>query len=108
MGKPSSLSREYCEFLAHHISEIAGYFWLCVGLWLIYRAVISKKPKPAILVGFVRLIRFVLVILTFGLLSGCSNPDPLAVASGRVFQLNPGHWQPSPQDLAGPPPVTNQ
>jgi hypothetical protein len=107
VGTPGWFSREYCGFLAHHIGQIAGYFWLWFGLWFIYRAVVSKKPKPAVVVGFARLVRFVLVILTFGLLSGCSNPDPLTVASGPVFQLNPGHWQPAPQDLAGPPAVTN-
>ena len=108
MGTPGWLSREYSGFLAHHIGHIAGYFWLWVGVWFIYRAVCAKKPKPALLVGFARLIRFLLVILTFSLLSACSNPDPLAVATGPVFQLNPGHWQPSPHDLASPPVITNQ
>jgi hypothetical protein len=27
------------------------------------------------------------------------------VASGPVFALNAGHWQPAPEDLAAPPVV---
>ncbi len=40
--------------------------------------------------------------------AGCANTDPLAVASGPVFALNAGHWQPTPQDLAAPPVVAKQ
>jgi hypothetical protein len=40
--------------------------------------------------------------------AGCANSDPLAVASGPVFALNAGHWQPAPQDLAAPPVVVKQ
>jgi hypothetical protein len=40
--------------------------------------------------------------------AGCTNPDPLAVASGPIFALNAGHWQPAPQDLAGPPVIAKQ
>jgi hypothetical protein len=54
------------------------------------------------------LLRFLLIIITFGLLAGCSNPDPLAVASGPLFALNAGHWQPTPQDLAAPPKVVDR
>jgi hypothetical protein len=38
-------------------------------------------------------------------LAGCANADPLAVASGPVFPLNPGHWQPSRQALVAPPTI---
>jgi hypothetical protein len=76
--------------------------------WVFYRGVLSKRPKPALIVGLGRVLRFVLVIMTFGLLSGCSNPDPLAVASGPLFALNVGHWQPAPQDLAAPPAVVQK
>jgi hypothetical protein len=40
--------------------------------------------------------------------AGCTNADPLAVASGPVFALNAGQWQPAPQDLAAPPVVVKQ
>lgn len=40
--------------------------------------------------------------------AGCANTDPLAVASGPVFALNAGHWQPTPQDLAAPAAVVKQ
>ena len=40
--------------------------------------------------------------------AGCANTDPLATASGPVFALNAGHWQPSPQDLTVPPLIPNQ
>jgi hypothetical protein len=76
-------------------------------LWAVYRQCLSSKPVPFIIRAPIKIMRVILAIVTFGLLSGCSNPDPLAVASGPVFQLNPGHWQPAPQDLAGPPAVTN-
>ncbi|MDE2342141.1 MAG: type IV secretion system protein VirB7 [Betaproteobacteria bacterium] len=52
--------------------------------------------------------RLLLIIITFGLLAGCSNPDPLAVASGSVFALNAGHWQPTPQDLSSPPKIVDR
>ncbi len=77
-------------------------------LWAVYRKFVSKKPLPAILAVPGRLFRLLLIIITFGLLAGCSNPDPLAVASGPVFALNAGHWQPTPQDLAAPPPIANR
>jgi hypothetical protein len=71
--------------------------------WVIYRGIFSKKP--ILVVGLGRVLRFVVVIMTFGLLAGCSNPDPLAVASGPIFALNTGHWQPTLQDLTAPPTV---
>ena len=77
-------------------------------LWAVYRKFVSKKPLPAILAVPGRLFRLLLIIITFGLLAGCSNPDPLAVASGPVFALNAGHWQPTPQDLATPPQVVDR
>jgi hypothetical protein len=40
--------------------------------------------------------------------AGCASTDPLAVASGPVFALNAGHWQPAPQDLVVPPAVVAQ
>jgi len=52
--------------------------------------------------------RILVIIATFGVLGGCTNPDPLAVASGPVFALNPGHWQALPQDLTVPEQVPNR
>jgi hypothetical protein len=81
---------------------------LLILLWAAYRKYVSKKPFPAILAVPGRLFRLLLIIITFGLLVGCSNPDPLAVASGPVFALNAGHWQPTPQDLATPPKIADR
>ena len=50
-----------------------------------------------------RIFWFFLVLAAIGTLIGCSNTDPLAVASGAVFPLNTSHWQPTAVDLAGPP-----
>ncbi len=67
--------------------------------WILYRRFVSSKPLPGIL-GFVgKFIKFCLVLIAFGL---------LAVASGPVFALNAGHWQPTPQDLAAPPKVADR
>ncbi|MHB1302599.1 MAG: type IV secretion system lipoprotein VirB7 [Acidiphilium sp.] len=77
-------------------------------LWAVYRKFISKKPLPAILAVPGRVLQLLLIIITFGLLAGCSNPDPLAVASGPLFALNAGHWQPTKQDLAAPPKVADR
>ncbi|MDE8347757.1 MAG: type IV secretion system lipoprotein VirB7 [Acidocella sp.] len=77
-------------------------------LWAVYRKFVSKRPLPAILAVPGRLFRLLLIIITFGLLAGCSNPDPLAVASGPLFALNAGHWQPTPRDLVAPPSIANR
>lgn len=76
--------------------------------WAAYRKFVSKKPLPAILAVPGRLFRLLLIIITFGLLAGCSNSDPLAVASGPLFALNAGHWQPTPRDLSAPPKVSDR
>jgi hypothetical protein len=76
--------------------------------WVFYRGVLSKKSKPALIVGLGRVLKVILILMTCGLLAGCANPDPLAVASGPVFALNAGEWQPAPQQLAAPPIVTNK
>lgn len=49
--------------------------------------------------------RLILVLITAGLLAGCASSDPLAHAHGPIFALNPGHWTPSPAQLAAPPRV---
>jgi hypothetical protein len=77
-------------------------------LWSVYRKFFSARPLPAILAIPGRALQLLLILVTLGLLAGCSNSDPLAVASGPLFQLNPGHWQPARQDLAAPPPVVDR
>jgi hypothetical protein len=76
--------------------------------WVIFRLYISSEPRPAIISMPLRVFRILLIIATFGVLGGCTNPDPLAVAAGPIFALNAGHWQPSPQDLAAVPVVAKQ
>jgi hypothetical protein len=81
---------------------------LLLLLWAIYRRFGSKQPVPAILAIPARGLQLALVLVTLGLLAGCASSDPLAVASGPLFPLNSGHWQPAAQDLAAPPPVADQ
>jgi hypothetical protein len=77
-------------------------------LWAAYRKFISSKPLPRVLAMIGRVARLILAIVTLGLLAGCSNSDPLAVATGPLFPLNLGHWQPSSNDLASPPVLTDR
>jgi hypothetical protein len=49
-----------------------------------------------------------LMLMAASVLVGCSNPDPLAVASGPLFALNASRRQPTPQELAAPPAVTDR
>jgi hypothetical protein len=79
-----------------------------IWLWAAYRRVFSRKPMPFLLAIPGRFFKLCLLLVTLGLLAGCAGSDPLAVASGPLFPLNPGHWQPTPQDLAAPPPVVNR
>ena len=60
------------------------------------------------MIGCSNKVPIIIVVATFGLLAGCSNPDPLAVASGPLFALNAGHWQPTPKDLSAPPVVADR
>jgi hypothetical protein len=76
--------------------------------WIVFRAFVSSKPTRAIITVPFRVFRILLIIATFGVLGGCTNSDPLAVATGPVFALNVGHWQPAPQDLAATPVVAKQ
>jgi hypothetical protein len=76
--------------------------------WLAIYIFKSSRRTTAAIKGPFRLFRTLLIIATFGALGGCANTDPLAVASGPVFALNAGHWQPTPQDLAAPPVVAKQ
>jgi len=84
--------------------------WVLVVFWLAVfaRVGFSRKPLPGPFRIPGKILRFILVMVTFGLLAGCSNSDPLAVASGPVFALNASHWQPTPQELANPPAVVEK
>ncbi len=79
-----------------------------IFLWAVYRHLFSRKPLPLLLSILGRFFKLCLLLVTLGLLAGCGNGDPLAQASGPLFALNPGHWQPTPRDLAAPPKVTGQ
>jgi hypothetical protein len=91
--------------IIENLCHVPVFLFLC---WAVYRKFFSPKPIPALVAVPIRVIRIILVAVTFGLLAGCANPDPLAVASGPVFALNAGVWQPAPQQLAAPPVVTNK
>lgn len=93
-----------------HQALALAFKWLAVLFWgwVVFRSVLFKKPLPGRLREPGQIIRFILMVLTLGLLAGCANPDPLAVASGPLFPLNTGHWQPTPQDLAAPPNVAEK
>jgi hypothetical protein len=91
------------------ILDIGTYIPFAAFLgWGLYRKYVSSKPVPAMIAIPIRALRVLLIIITFGLLGSCANKDPLAVASGPVFALNVGHWQPTPQDLTAPPAVVKQ
>ena len=91
-----------------------GVEWAVAGFWVV-TAVIEfglKKKAPRILRAIFwfpgKILRACAVVIGLGfLLSGCTNPDPLAVASGPLYPLNVGYWHPTPQDLSAPPPVTH-
>ena len=92
------------QFVPYFAESASCVFW---G-WILYRKFVSTKPLPSTLRVAGKLVKLCLVLITFGLLAGCSNPDPLAVASGPLFALNAGHWQPTPRDLAAPPKVVDR
>jgi hypothetical protein len=92
------------QFVPYFAESASCVFW---G-WILYRKFVSTKPLPSTLRVAGKLVKLCLVLITFGLLAGCSNPDPLAVASGPLFALNAGHWQPTPRDLAAPPKVADR
>jgi len=92
----------------NHFATIDEWASALIWGWVFYRGALANKPKPALILGLGRFLKLVLVLLTFGVLAGCSNPDPLAVASGPLFPLNPGHWQPTSQDLDSPPMVADK
>jgi Outer membrane lipoprotein virB7 len=81
-----------------------GTVLACVTI--LYSESFLKHPIPFLVPRPGTFLRFGVVLVTLSLLAGCTNPDPLAVATGALFPLNPGYWQPTPHDLAAPPRVT--
>ena len=79
-----------------------------VWLGIAGRRFFSTKPLPRVLAVPGKIFKFGLILATLGLLVGCGTGDPLAQASGPVFALNVGHWQPAPRDLARPPSIVEQ
>ena len=73
--------------------------------WLTYRRFYQGRTMPRILAIPFAGLRVLALIGLATMLAGCATSDPLAVASGPVFQLNPGLWQPSKEALAAPPVV---
>jgi hypothetical protein len=75
----------------------------CLG-WAAYRTFrpnqSSERSGSRRMITVGRVLVFLVAALT---LAGCASSDPLAVAHGPLFQLNAGHWQATPQDLATPP-----
>jgi len=92
------------QFVPYFAESVSCAFWL----WILYQSFVSSKSLPGILGVSGKFIKLCLILITFGLLAGCSNPDPLAVASGPLFALNAGHWQPTPQDLSAPAVVADR
>ena len=82
--------------------------FVLVLLWVVYRRFVSRRPLPRALAVPGNILKVCLLLVVCGLLAGCSDGDPLAQASGPLFPLNAGHWQPTQQQLAAPPNVTDQ
>jgi hypothetical protein len=100
---PPLSSRQF----AMYFEDASLLFWLAVGVF--EYGLKSKAPLLLRVIFWLpgKFLRVGPIVLTFGVLSACSNPDPLAVASGPLYQLNTGYWQPAPQDLSAPPRVTH-
>ena len=92
------------QFVPYFAESVSCGFWV----WILYRKFVSSKPLTGIFGLSGKFMKLCLILITFGLLPGCSNPDPLAVASGPLFALNAGHWQPLPRDLSAPPQVADR
>ena len=73
--------------------------------WLAYRRFCQGRTMPRIVAIPFAGFRVLALIGLATMLAGCADSEPLAVASGPVFQLNPGHWLPSKEALAAPPVV---
>ena len=84
--------------------------WTAILRWIYvtYRECFTLRRAPNAPVFPVRYSRFLATLAILGPLVGCTNSDPLAVASGPVFALNTGHWQPTTHELAAPPSVTDK
>ena len=85
------------------VAVVLQFLFVLFWIWILFKVKFHSKRRPNLIRGPFRVFRLLLIIATFGVLGGCTNPDPLATASGPIFALNAGHWQPASQDLAGPP-----
>jgi hypothetical protein len=92
--------------MSHSVKALA-LEWSAIGFWgfIAYKEFFARKRLAGVFALPGKVLRLALLLLTLGLLAGCATSDPLAVASGPVFQLNPGLWQPSKEALAAPPVV---
>jgi len=91
--------------LFENLMHVPLFLILC---WALYRKFVSTKPISAHISVPLRLIRLMLIISVVGLLAACTDSDPLAVASGPLFPLNIGQWQPTPQELAAVPVIADR
>lgn len=81
--------------MLHHINPVI--FECIVALFWIVILVAARGTR--------RLLGALLALVFLGLLVGCTDPDPLPVASGPLYPLNVGYWQPTQRDLTKPPPI---
>ncbi len=91
------------QIVQYFAEAVTAALWL----WAASRRFYSVKPLPGLFAIPGRIFKFCLMLTMLGLLMGCSDGDPLAEASGPLFPLNVGHWQPTTQDLAAPPSVSD-
>jgi hypothetical protein len=87
--------------------------WAAVGCWFVVGVVeFGSKRRASRLIRSAfwlpgKLLRLALILATLGVLAACSDADPLPVATGPLYQLNPANWHATQQDLSGPPQVAN-
>ena len=51
------------------------------------------------------MLKAIIILTSFVVLAACSGGESLTACKGPVFQLNAGHWTPTPVDLKKPEPV---
>lgn len=75
--------------------------------WVAYRRFRSGGASSSIASLPLSAIRIIAIFAMLAVLVGCSDADPLPVATGPLYQLNPANWHATQQDLSGPPQVAN-